>query len=147
MTQKKEQNANNHSRIFPLHHFFITPLSLFFLIGAIVYPLSNGFNLWMTLLSVVLGLIIFTLPIVTRIYGIKNQDRIIRLELRQRYFELTGKRFFEKEKRLHKGQLIALRFASDDELELLIDKAINEQLSSKQIKQSIKSWQPDYWRV
>ena len=84
---------------------------------------------------------------VGRIYATKNQDRIIRLEMRQRYFEMTGKSFAEKENQLRLGQIIALRFASDEELLNLMEKAIAEKLKSKEIKQAIRNWQADTNRV
>jgi hypothetical protein len=60
---------------------------------------------------------------------------------------LTGKTFDEKERELKLGQIIALRFASDAELLNLMDRAIAENLSSKEIKQQIKNWKGDYLRV
>ncbi len=143
----RAQHYNNHRRFYPLHHFFIAPLSLLILVSSIYFAVQNNGSIWTSILAVLIGIFVVALPLLIRIYALKNQDRIIRLEMRQRYFELTGQRFLEKEKQLQKGQLIALRFASDDELELLIDKAIDEQLNTKEIKQSIKNWQADYWRV
>jgi hypothetical protein len=147
MSKQREQNYNNHSRLFPLHHFFVVPLTLFFLVGSIYYSLSRDLDLLERILVIVLGLICFTVPFLTRVYALKNQDRIIRLELRQRYFELTGESFLEKEQKLTKGQMIALRFASNDELLPMLESAIKNKTKSKDIKKSIKSWQADYWRV
>jgi hypothetical protein len=45
------------------------------------------------------------------------------------------------------AQLIALRFASDEEVPALVVRALNEKLTGKQVKASIRSWRPDYWRV
>jgi hypothetical protein len=87
------------------------------------------------------------ISLAARIYGLKNQDRIIRMEMRQRYFELTGQRFVEKEKQLRLSQIIALRFASDEELLELMDRAISEKLTGKQIKSAIRNWQADHRRV
>jgi hypothetical protein len=84
---------------------------------------------------------------ITRVYALKNQDRIIRLEMRQRYFELTGKSFNEKEKQLRLGQIIALRFASNEELLPLIEKSISENLTKKEIKLAVKDWQADTHRI
>lgn len=145
--ERKKQNYNNHTRLFPLHHFVITPLSLIFLVGSVLYPVFYELELWKSILLIIAGIILFVLPVVSRIYATKNQDRIIRLELRQRYFEMTGHSFWEKERQLTRGQLIALRFAGDDELERLINEAITEQLSPKTIKQSVQNWNADYWRV
>jgi hypothetical protein len=141
------QNYSNHRRLYPAHHFILTPLTVAAL--AIAFTILGEsetigkqeiFNL---LAASALVLTVF----IARIYALKNQNRIIRLEMRYRYFELTGKSFKEKESQLSLSQIIALRFAGDDELLPLIDKSITEKLSNKQIKQNIKNWQADYKRV
>lgn len=69
------------------------------------------------------------------------------MEMRLRYFHLTGVPFYPKEKQLRLGQLIALRFAGDEELLDLIEKTITEGLPPKEIKRLVKDWQGDYRRV
>ena len=92
-------------------------------------------------------LLFFAINYMRMHYALKLQDRIIRLEMRMRYYRLTQKPFEVLEKRLSLQQLIALRFASDDELIDLISKAIKEELTPNEIKKSIKEWNPDYMRV
>lgn len=95
-----------------------------------------------------LGAVILTLlPLLARIYALKTQNRIILMEMRQRYFHLTGSPFYVKEAQLKLSQIIALRFAGDEELLELMEKSINENLSPKEIKQQVKNWQGDYRRV
>ena len=91
--------------------------------------------------------VLFSLPLLARLYALKLQNRIIINEMRNRYFHLTGKTFEEKEQNLRLGQIIALRFAGNDELLGLIDRAIAEKLTAKEIKQQIKNWKGDYIRV
>ncbi len=67
--------------------------------------------------------------------------------MRQRYFYMTKESFYEKEKELRINQIIALRFAGDDELLTLIDLSISKKLSNKEIKMSVKNWKGDYSRV
>ena len=93
------------------------------------------------------AIILVMLPLLARIYALKTQNRIILLEMRQRYFHLTGLPFYPKENQLKLGQIIALRFAGDDELLGLMEKAIQEKLSQKEIKRLVKNWQGDYRRV
>ena len=69
------------------------------------------------------------------------------MEMRQRYFFLTGKTLYEKENLITSAQLIALRFAGDDELIDLMEKAIKENTTPKEIKKSIKNWMADHHRV
>jgi hypothetical protein len=80
-------------------------------------------------------------------YALGNQNRIVRLELRFRYYLITGKRLETLESKLSFSQLAALRFAPDEELPALIDRALKENLSARQIKKSIINWFPDYMRV
>lgn len=91
--------------------------------------------------------VLVSLPLIARMYALTLQNRIIINEMRNRYFHLTGKTFEEKEQNLRLGQIIALRFASDEELLELMDRAIAEKLKAKEIKQQIKNWRGDYIRV
>ncbi len=79
-----------------------------------------------------------------RTYALKAQDRAIRAEENLRHFILTGKPF---DSRLNIRQIIALRFASDEELPTLAKKAAEENLHSKEIKQQIKDWRADNYRI
>lgn len=140
------QNFKNHRRFYPAHHFILIPLLMTLLIWAIQNFVQNGFsfpNFYFVLSSFVLVLI----ALISRTYALKNQNRLIRIEMRYRFFDLTGKSFSEKEKQLKLGQVIALRFAGDDELTLLTEKAISENLTSTEIKKAIKNWLPDNNRV
>ena len=141
------QNYKNHMRFFPLHHFVLTPLSLAYL-GLVIasdnFQNATGLD---ALRELLLPFLIFFLLLIARIYALKNQDRLIRLEMRQRYFELTGKSFLAIEEKLGMKRIIALRFASNEELVDLIEKALAENLSPKDIKQSIQNWQADHMRV
>ena len=67
--------------------------------------------------------------------------------MRQRYFQLTGLPFYEKENQLTPAQIIALRFAGDEEILALVDTSIKENTSPKEIKKSIKNWKADHHRV
>lgn len=144
----KTQNYKNHARIYPFHHLVVTPLSLIFL-GWTVYRMD--FSTSESILTgayMMLGAITLAmLPLLARIYALKTQNRIIVMEMRQRYFHLTGLPFYPKENQLRLGQIIALRFAGDEELLPLIEKAIKEKLSPKEIKLQVKDWQGDYRRV
>ena len=77
-------------------------------------------------------------------FALKAQDRAIRAEEGLRYFIMTGKTFPSE---LKMNQIIALRFASDTEYLALLDRAIKEGLSNKEIKLAIQNWKADYHRV
>jgi hypothetical protein len=80
-------------------------------------------------------------------YALTLQNRIVRLELRYRYFSLTGKRFEIIEVQLKDEQLFALRFAPDAEFLHLIEKTLSKNLTDLQIKKAIIQWKGDYERV
>lgn len=144
------QNYSNHTRYYPFHHFFITPLSLVVLVWS-VFRLFNALNdegdVSLAILLTLMALLFVTTPLLARIYALKNQNRIIRMEMRLRYFQLSGQPFEPLESKLRMGQIVALRFAGDDELLPLIEKAIQEKLPPKEIKLSIKNWKEDRHRV
>jgi hypothetical protein len=139
------QSFSNHVRIHPLYHYMAVPVSLL-LIPASIVNLVMEVSLAGAILviaTIVLHLAIF----LARDYAKKNQDRIIRAELRLRYYLLTQQSLEEIEGRLNTGQLLALRFASDHELLVL---AANPETIGKtpdQIKRSIVDWKADLMRV
>ena len=98
-------------------------------------------------MAAVIVLIIWLSFMMRQHYALTLQNRIVRIEMRQRYFELTGKRFDPIESNLSFGQISALRFASDEELIPLIDKAVKEKLGSTEIKKLITNWRADHTRV
>jgi hypothetical protein len=82
-----------------------------------------------------------------RQYAVKVQDRVIRLEERLRLQSLAPAEWHTQIYRLNEDQLIGLRFAGDDEVVELAKQALEHNLTRKQIKERIKIWRPDYWRV
>lgn len=141
----KTQNYSNHLRLVGGWHGITFLLILALLIGSFV-NLSNSSaeNLYSASLICLVAIILGFFFAYARIFALKAQDRAIRAEETLRHFVLTGKRL-PKELRL--GQIIALRFASDDEFVLLAQKAVEEKLSSKEIKKAIQNWRADYNRV
>ena len=87
---------------------------------------------------------VLALVAISRIYIVRLQDRIIRLEMRVRLTRLGLDAAYEQ---LSTSQLVALRFAADAEIVALIDRALRERLTSRQIKQAIRDWQPDHLRT
>lgn len=141
----QEQNFSNHARYHGLYHFFTAPLVLIGLIGSIInYINSAPENKYSASLLVLVFFILLVLGWIVRGYGLKAQDRAIRAEENLRHFVLTGKLLDSK---LRTGQIVALRFASDDEFPELAAKAAAENMSGKSIKQSIKNWKADHNRI
>jgi hypothetical protein len=82
-----------------------------------------------------------------RLYALKNQDRIIRLEERLRLQRLLPEQLQARIDELTEPQLVGLRFASDAELPGLVEKTLGGKWGAKEIKQAIQIWRADYWRV
>jgi hypothetical protein len=140
-----EQNFSNHGRMHPLYHYVTAPLVVAGLIGSIVNLFkSNPATHYSAALLVIVFLILLFIGAMLRTYSLKAQDRAIRAEESLRHFILTGKAI---DARLRMGQIIALRFASDAEFPALAQKAVDENLSGKQIKQAIHNWKADFYRV
>jgi hypothetical protein len=140
------QNYDNHTRWVKGYHFI---LSLLLLVGIISAAINFYRHLHFTgLASSALILLLFVCVTMCwwflRTFPIKAQDRAIRAEENLRYFILSGKAI---DKRITMSQIIALRFAPDEEFLLLVDRAVAENLSAKEIKQAIKNWKADHHRV
>lgn len=140
------QNFANHTRWHPLFHFFVLPVMLINFVWAIVdfvkAPSANSG--WWIVVSVALVMLTFF----ARTYALQVQDRIIRLEERVRYREILSPAVIQKAAGLTASQMIALRFAGDDELEALIGQTLAGQFEKrKDIKQAIKNWRADTFRV
>ena len=140
-----EQQFANHARMHPLYHYITAPLVLVGLIGSIVNLVNaEPSNFYSASLIVLAFVILLFIGAMLRTYALKAQDRAIRAEESLRYFILSGKAI---DARLRMGQIVALRFASDDEFVALAEKAAAEGLSGKQIKQLIQNWKADYRRI
>jgi Zn-dependent protease with chaperone function len=142
-----DQNFKNHGRYIPLWHF-ITPLIILVILAmSIINFLHTGMqahDLHMWLPIILIPVVLLILWWYARAFALKAQDRAIRAEENFRHFILTGKPFNSK---LRLGQIIALRFASDAEMPALAKKAVEEDLSQKQIKQAIQNWKADHNRI
>lgn len=144
----EKQNFENHIRFYPPHHFVFYPVTLLLLGTSIYFAVSAPEQraIWL-FIAVIIALIIWVAFMLRQHYSMVLQNRIVRLELRYRYFALTGTRLETFEHQLDDSQLFALRFAPDEELHALIQRAVTENLSGKAIKKSIKNWKGDYHRV
>ncbi len=141
------QNFKNHTRLSTPYHFILLPLVLIFMAVA-AYNFNKALRAdtgrLVASLFLLASLIILFLAWFSRSFALKAQDRAIRAEENFRYFILTGKTF---PKDLRYKQIIALRFAADEELEALVNKSVVKSLSPSEIKQEIANWREDNHRV
>jgi hypothetical protein len=145
MSESDSQSLKSHGRYDPPYHFFLTFVAIANVIISIVYAVHHlcFYSIWLVVVSVAAFLALFKL----RSYPIKVQDRVIRLEERIRLQALAPAEWHTQIYRLTEDQLIGLRFAADDEVVELAKQALEHNLTRKQIKERIKSWRPDNWRV
>ncbi|HET6208673.1 MAG TPA: DUF6526 family protein [Terracidiphilus sp.] len=145
MSKTHQQNLKNHARLDPPFHIVLTLIVGLNLIYSVVHLVRHfGFqSAWFVVLS--LGAVIVFLKL--RTYPIKVQDRVIRLEERLRLQALAPAEWHTQIYRLSEDQLIGLRFAGDDEVVSLAKQALEENLNRKQIKERIRDWRADEWRI
>ena len=141
----KEQNFKNHGRYVFMWHILTGLAVIAVVIGSII-NLANSAkdNLYSASLLVVISLILASIFWYARAFALRAQDRAIRSEENLRHFILTGKPL---DSRLRMRQIIALRFAPDEEFIELTKKTVEEGLGPKTIKQSIKDWKADHHRA
>lgn len=141
------QNFKNHTRYVPLYHFIALTALVIALAGSLINMYKAYNNGYGRLEAGVIVVIVFSLLIVywySRAFALRAQDRAIRVEENFRHYIATGKPL---DNRLRMGQIIALRFAGDDECVELAKKAATENMSAKEIKMAIMNWKSDHDRA
>lgn len=144
----QQQNYHNHKRYYIPHHFVFYGLVLACM-GFCLYKtfqMTPPWKIW-AILSIAFFLIAWLSFMLRQHYATMNQNRIVRLEMRLRYYILAQKAFDQIEKQLSFGQIAALRFAGDEELLPLIDRTLKENLSPDTIKRAVQNWQADHMRI
>ena len=145
MTDPVPQTYGNHTRWDPSFHFFVLPVVALTVVVTIIHfaQRRNFFSGWLVIFSLAIVVLAFK----ARLFALKAQDRLIRLEERMRLTSLLAEPLRSRIGELTEGQLVALRFASDDELPGLAQEALEKKLSRAEIKKAIKVWRADYFRV
>lgn len=143
----KVQSYKNHIRFYPSHHFIYYPVLMVFLAFSIYFALTSPYHLIWGFIAVIFIFLFCLAYMLRQHYALILQNRIVKLELRYRYFVLTGIRFETIEYKFTDEQLFAFRFAPDAEFLPLIERTLAENLSGDAIKQAIINWKGDYNRV
>jgi hypothetical protein len=141
-----EQTYKSHRRYVPIYHFFVEPVLALNIIAQIMYfyRYRTLFKAWM----VVVAIAVFVLAWMARSMALKAQDRVIRLEERLRLATVLPEALRDRIQELRPSQLVALRFAPDEELTGLVQRCLDGELKgSDQIKREIGTWRPDTLRV
>ena len=143
--EKQPQNYDNHARFDPPFHFFVLPVVLITTIAIVVHAVRapSLWSAWLVMVAIAGVVAVFKI----RLNALRVQDRVIRLEERLRMMTILPEATRSRIVELTDGQLIGLRFASDEELPALVKRALDEKLSRKDIKKAVTKWRPDYARV
>jgi len=144
MADTTPQIHANHTRWDPRFHFFLIPV-VFITFGFAIWNLIHApgiVSAWLVVVVIGWGMTAF----LARIYALKAQDRVIRLEERLRLAVVLPEPVRSRIGELTESQLVALRFAPDNELPALVQKALAGE-SNAELKKAIVNWRPDYHRV
>lgn len=144
MAGQASQNFTNHTRLDPPYHMFVVPIfgiNVLVAIWNLVRAPGWGAG-WFVVLSIAGAVAVLKV----RLYALKAQDRVIRLEERLRLSQLLQEPLRSRACELTEAQLIGLRFASDAEVPALVGKALNG-MTQKEIKKAVGDWRPDYFRI
>jgi hypothetical protein len=148
MSNSSEQNLKNHGRLDPPVHIVLFSILVVNLVFSVIHMIRHREDAYFAgPWIVVLSLAVFIPFIKLRAYPLKVQDRVIRLEERIRLQALAPAEWHTQIYKLTEDQMIGLRFAADDEVVELAKQALEHNLTRKQIKERIKSWRPDNWRI
>jgi hypothetical protein len=140
------QSYKKHARWLPAYHFFVMPVLLANVVNAIrhVYltPVLGMF------FQLVVAVALLMLGFLARVMALTVQDRVIRLEMRLRLRGILPTELHPRINELTPRQLVAMRFASDEEMADMMRDVLNGKLAtSNEIKQRVKNWQADWLRA
>ena len=143
---ERPQTFKNHRRFFPLFHLFALPVLLINALNEVrhVVQIPTRQHVW----TLIVAIALVALALSARVMALTVQDRVIRLEMRQRLAGCLPADLQARIGDLTRGQLVALRFASDAELPGLVRDVLAGTLKSgNEIKQRVKNWQADWLRA
>jgi hypothetical protein len=141
-----EQTYTTHRRYLPVFHFFVEPVLILNVVAQLLYFNKDRtlYRAWTAVVAIALAVLVF----VARYMVARVQDRVIRLEERTRLESIAPAELRGRINDITMRQLVALRFASDEELPGLAARCLSGELESgEQIKKAIKTWRPDNARA
>lgn len=143
---ERVQNYKNHPRLLPPYHFFVVPVLL-------VNALNELRHIWLDpsrhfVWTFIVATALLMLAVLARVMPLTVQDRVIRIEMRQRLAASLPPDLRGRIDDLTPRQLVALRFAGDGELAELVRDVLDGKLAtSKAIKLRVKEWRADWLRA
>ena len=141
----RKQNFDNHARFVPVYHYVAAPIFLVNLVWAVWNLRDPSFS---ALLDVLVAVALIILFLCARVFALRAQDRVIRVEMRLRMRELLPEDLQGRINEFTPTQMVGLRFAGDAELPDLARKVLDENITAATpIKKLVTDWQGDYYRV
>lgn len=142
----QKQNFLNHTRWVPAFHFVAFPI-LVLNFGWAIYRLFGGLS-FEAILDLLVAIALLITLFVARVFALKAQDRVIRLEMRLRMRDLLPADLQGRINEFTPTQMVGLRFAGDGELPALARQVLDDNITdATQIKKLVTDWQGDYYRV
>jgi hypothetical protein len=145
MANNGSQTYANHTRLHPLFHFFLAPGALV-LLALTIINVVRRYPQWDPWILLLMAILFFAALFLMRSYPLRAQDRIIRLEERLRLQAMLPE-LVPRIPELTEAQLIALRFARDNELPALVKKVLATKMPQQDIKKAIVTWRADTFRI
>ena len=143
MAEAATQTHATHRRYYPLYHFVVLPLVLLNVVVRAVYAFRHaGARMvwWEVIFAVTLALFAWT----ARKMALRVQDRLITFEETTRLSQHVGEDIKPRVHDLTPGELIALRFCDNAELDELTRAVLGGELKGREnIKRRIRKWRPD----
>jgi hypothetical protein len=141
-----DQTYATHTRWHAWYHFVLVPV--FTINGIVALWIAGRARTALSFWNAVVALALIGMSILLRTYGLRNQDRIIRLEERVRLATVLPPDLRARVNELHMGDLLALRFCPDEELPDVTRRILGGELKGRDaIKRAVKNWRPDYHRL
>lgn len=145
-----EQDYSTHRKLVPAYHFAIYTILVINLLWSLyrMFRVLPGVQLFDRLLAVAVAVALLLIAYYTRVFPLRAQDRIIRLEETVRMERLLPEDLKPRIGELRTGQLIALRFASDEELPELTRAVLDGGIKNREeIKKMVRTWRVDHLRM
>jgi hypothetical protein len=152
MADQTPQSFANHTKLVPPFHFFVVPILVINLVYRIqqlwFHFFSSEHGRGDAVMNFLLAMAFIGISLAARVFALQAQDRVIRLEEYLRWKGLLSAEQYNRRAEIGRGQIISLRFAPDDELPGLYARCLSGELKeSKAVKQAIKTWRADNFRL
>jgi hypothetical protein len=146
-----DQTFATHRKFVPGFHFLtfgILVINLLWSVYRAIWPIGPGMPVFDRLMTVLVAIALMLLAWYVRVFPLRAQDRVIRLEERRRLEKLLPPDLRGRIGELSTGQLIALRFAGDAEVVDLTRIVLDQKITSQDdIKKKIRDWRADHLRM